>query len=152
MLQQEEELDFLDQEELVKRNKMELKKKDFTFRGKTLEELQNLEVREFANLMKSRQRRTTLRNFQRIEDFIARAKKKIAKGKAVRTHHRDLIVVPSMIGMKIQIHNGNKFIPIEVVGEMLGHTFGEFAPTRARIQHSKSGVGATKGSKSKSKK
>jgi small subunit ribosomal protein S19 len=131
---------------------MELTKKQFTFRGKTIEELKNLEVREFAKFMRSRQRRTALRNFQKIEDFVSRAKKKNEKGRAIRTHQRDLIVVPSMVGMKIQIYNGNKFIPIEVVGEMLGHSFGEFAPTRAKIQHSKSGVGATKGSKSKSKK
>lgn len=131
---------------------MELKKKDFTFRGKTIEELQTLDVREFAKLMRSRQRRTALRNFQKIEDFVNRAKKKSEKKRPIKTHQRDLIIVPEMIGMRMQIYNGNKFVPIEVTGEMLGHKFGEFAPTRARIQHSKSGVGATKGSKSKSKK
>ncbi len=131
---------------------MELKKKDFTFRGKTVEELKTLEVREFAKLMRSRQRRAALRNFQKIEDFVSRAKKKVEKKKSVKTHQRDLIVVPAMVGMRIQIHNGNKFIPVDVTGEMLGHKFGEFAPTRARIQHTKAGVGATKGSRAKSKK
>lgn len=129
-----------------------LKKKDFTFRGKTLEELKTLEVREFAKLMRSRQRRSALRNFQKIEDFVSRANKKIEKKKQVKTHLRDLIVVPQMIGMRIHIHSGNKFAPIDIIPEMLGHKFGEFAPTRARIQHTKAGVGATKGSKSKSKK
>ena len=57
-----------------------------------------------------------------------------------------------MVGMKIQIYNGKSFIPIEVVGEMLGHRFGEFAPTRAKIKHGKSGIGATKSTKGKSKK
>ena len=57
-----------------------------------------------------------------------------------------------MIGMKIQIYNGRNFVPVEIFGEMLGHKFGEFAPTRVRIVHSKSGVGATKGTKHKSKK
>lgn len=131
---------------------MELKKKDFTFRGKTIEELQTLDVREFAKLMRSRQRRTALRNFQKIEDFVNRAKKKSEKKRPIKTHQRDLIIVPEMIGMRMQIYNGNKFVPIEITGEMLGHKFGEFAPTRARIQHTKAGVGATKGSKSKSKK
>jgi len=46
-----------------------------------------------------------------------------------------LVVVPALVGMKIQIYNGNKFVPIEVTGEMLGCKFGEFAPTRARIIH-----------------
>jgi len=131
---------------------MELKKKEFKYHGKTIEELKTLDVREFAKIVRSRQRRTILRNFQEIEDFVNRAKTKQSKGKKIRTHKRDLIVVPQMIGMNIQIYNGNKFIPIEIVGEMLGHKFGEFAPTRARIKHSKAGVGATKGSKHKSKK
>ena len=61
-------------------------------------------------------------------------------------------VFPQMVGWKIGIYNGQKFVPVEVIGEMLGHKFGEFAPTRARIKHGKLGVGATKGSKHKSKK
>jgi len=77
---------------------------------------------------------------------------KIAKNKLVKTHDRSLIIVPEMVGMKIQIYNGQKFMPIDVTGEMLGHVFGEFAPTRGKVNHSKSGVGATKGSRAKSKK
>ena len=131
---------------------MELQKKQLTFRGKTIEELKELDVREFAKFLKSRQRRFVLRRFQEIDIFIKRANAKILKNKAIRTHQRDLIIVPKMIGMKIYIYNGRNFVPVEVIGEMLGHKFGEFAPTRARIKHGKAGVGATKGSKSKSKK
>ena len=131
---------------------MEIQKKQFTYRGKTIEELENLNVREFSKLIKSRGRRNILRNFQKIEDFINRSKIKIKKNKPIRTHQRDLVIVPEMIGWKIFIYNGNKFVQVQVVGEMLGHRFGEFAPTRARIVHSKAGVGATKGSKHKSKK
>ncbi len=130
----------------------ELTKKQFTYKGKTIEELKSLSVREFANLIKSRNRRTILRNFQEVEDFVNHAREKISRGKKVRTHKRDLIIVPELVGMRIQIYNGNKFVPLEITGEMLGHKFGEFAPTRARIKHSKAGVGATKGSKHKSKK
>jgi small subunit ribosomal protein S19 len=131
---------------------VEIQKKQFTFRGKTVEELQALDIREFAKYLTSRQRRFTLRQFQEIEKFIVRAKAKIAKNRPIKTHSRNLIISPEMIGMKIQIYNGQKFIPVEVTGEMLGHKFGEFAPTRARIKHGKAGVGATKGSKAKSKK
>ena len=120
---------------------MEIKKKQFKYRGQEVEELKGLGVREFAKLLPSRQRRTVLR-----------AKGKDSRNKKIRTHKRDLVVVPQMIGMKLQIYNGRNFIPIEVIPEMLGHKFGEFAPTRARIQHSKAGVGATKGSRAKSKK
>ena len=132
---------------------MEIRKKEFHFRGKTLEELQTLDVREFASLLKARPRRTILREFQEIEDFVKRARKKLEKGKnSIRTHKRHLVIVPQLVGMKLQIYNGNQFIPLEVTGDMLGHKFGEFAPTRAIIKHTKSGVGATKGTEHKSKK
>ena len=131
---------------------MELKKKEFLFRGKTLDELNSLEVREFAKYLKSRQRRAALRQFNEIEKFIARASKKVAKNKPVKTHSRDLVVVPKMVGMKIHIHTGRVFEPIEITGNMLGHRLGEFAATRQRTKHGSAGVGATKGSKFKSKK
>ena len=131
---------------------MEIQKKQFTFRGKTIEELKTLDVREFAKHLTSRQRRTVLRQFQEIENFVKREKMKISKKKLVKTHSRYLVVVPQMVGMKISIYNGKTFVPMEIIGEMLGHRFGEFSPTRERVKHSKAGVGATKGTKHKSKK
>jgi small subunit ribosomal protein S19 len=131
---------------------MESQKKQFKFRGIEIEELKKLDVREFAQYLKSRQRRSVLRQFHEIENFINRAKTKKARNKQIKTHKRDLVVCPEMVGMKISIYNGNKFIQIEITAEMLGHKFGEFAPSRARIKHGKAGVGATKGTKAKSKK
>ena len=117
-----------------------------------MEEMKNLDVREFAKYLKSRQRRTILRQFQKTEKFISRAKIKVSKNKPIKTHHRDLIVVPEMVDMKINIYNGRNFVPVIIVKEMLGHRFGEFSPTRTRVKHGKSGVGATKGTKHKAKK
>ena len=131
---------------------MELRRKEFTYRGKTLDELKKLDVREFAKYSKSRQRRSILRQFQKIEEFIERAKVKTNKNNVVRTHQRDLVVVPEMVGMKIQVYNGRNFVAVDISGEMLGHRLGEFALTRARIKHGKAGVGATKGTKFKAKK
>ncbi len=132
--------------------KIESTKKQITFRGKTIEELKGLEIREFAKYLTSRTRRTVLRQFQDIENFVSRAKKKIEKNKPVRTHKRTIIVVPQMVGMKIQTYNGREFVPVEITGQMLGHRLGEFSMTRAKIKHSGAGIGATKGSKSKAKK
>lgn len=131
---------------------MELRKKEFKFKGKTLEELKNLDVREFGKLLNSRQKRTVLRNFQEIENFVKRAMRKDEKGKKIRTHHRDLVIVPQLVGMQLQIYNGKEFVSFNVTEEMLGHKFGEFSPTRVKAKHTKAGVGATKGTKSKSKK
>ena len=131
---------------------MELRKKQFKYRGKTVEELKELDVREFAKYLPSRRRRTVLRQFQRIEDFVNKSKERTIKNKKIRTHQRDLIIVPEMVGMTIQIYNGRNFLPIEVKPEMLGHVFGEFSLTRSKTSHGSAGVGATKGSKFKSKK
>ena len=127
-------------------------KKEFTYRGKTMEELKKLDIREFAKLTRSRNKRGILRNFNEIERFVNRSKEKISKKKSIKTHDRYLIVVPAMIGMKIGIYDGQNFVFIEIVGEMLGHRLGEFAPTRRRTKHGKAGVGSTKGTRSKAKK
>lgn len=130
---------------------MIITKKQFKFRGKTLDELKKIDVREFAKLVKARQRRSILRNFQKIEEFVNRSKIKQSKNKPIRTHLRDLIIVPQMVGMKIYIYNGKEFVPVIIIEEMLGHLFGEFALTRGRVKHGSAGVGATKGTKSKAK-
>ncbi len=131
---------------------MEIRKKEFKYRGKTIEELKTLEVREFAKYLRSRERRLIMRQFQKIEDFVRKAKDKIKNKKSVKTHQRNIVIVPEMVGMKIFVYNGKTFVPVDISGEMLGHKLGEFSPTRTRVKHSKAGVGATKGTKFKSKK
>ena len=131
---------------------MNIQKKEFKYRGKTIEELKELDTREFAKLLPSKQRRFVLRNFQEIEYFVSRCKMKESRKKKIRTHKRDIVIVPQLVGMNISVYNGREFLPIQVVGEMLGHVLGEFSLTRGKITHSKAGVGATKGSKHKSKK
>ena len=129
-----------------------LRRKEFTYRGKTLDELNKLDVREFAKFLPSRAKRSVLRQFQNIENFVNRAKVKSSKKKLIKTHHRDLVIVPDLIGMKLHIYNGKTFVPIVVTEGMLGCRLGEFSSTRGRIKHGSAGVGATKGTKFKSKK
>ena len=119
---------------------------------KTIEELKAMDTIEFSKLVKSRVRRSILRKFDVIDKFVARCRKSDAEKKQIKTQYRDMIVVPKMVGMKIQIYNGHTFVPVDITGEMLGHYFGEFSLTRNKVNHGKAGVGATKGSKSKSKK
>ena len=134
------------------KEKIEIKKREVKYRGKTLEELKDLNMREFAKYVGSRERRTILRQFSEIENFINRAKEKISKKKIVRTHQRSLVIAPQMVGMKIQVYNGKSFVPVEITGEMLGHRLGEFALTRVRVKHGSAGIGSTKGTKFKAKK
>lgn len=121
-------------------------KKEFIYRGKNLEELQNLTEKEFAMLLPARQRRTILRGFNDYQKVFL---KKLRKGKNnVETHCRDMIVLPEMVGKTLLIHKGNKFEGVLIQPEMIGHYLGEFATTRNRVSHSAPGVGATRSSSS----
>ncbi|MEK6817567.1 MAG: 30S ribosomal protein S19 [Nanoarchaeota archaeon] len=130
----------------------EHKKKEFTYRGKTLEELKRLNIKELSECLKSKERRYVLRNSQEIERFIKMVRKKLDKNKKIRTHKRDMIILPEIVGINIQVHNGKEFTPVEIIGEMIGHRLGEFALTRSKVVHTKAGIGATKGTKHQSKK
>ena len=127
---------------------MELVKKEFTYRGKTIEELKQMNLREFARLLKANERRTVLRQTDELERFLSKAGKKIEKKKPVRTHLRHLIVVPRMIDMSINVYNGKEFVPVKIMAEMLGHRFGEFSVTRLKVKHGAAGIGATRSSAS----
>ncbi len=127
---------------------MEPIKKEFAYRGKTTEELKQMNLREFARLLKSNERRTVLRQTDELERFISKASKKIEKRKPVRTHLRHLIVVPRMIDMSINVYNGKEFVPVKIMAEMLGHRFGEFSVTRLKVKHGAAGIGATRSSAS----
>ena len=75
--------------------------------------------------------------------------KKLEKNSTqVETHCRDMVIVPSMLGKMIKVHDGKGFVPVAIENEMLGHFLGEYALTRKRVQHSAPGIGATRSSAS----
>ena len=57
---------------------------------------------------------------------------------AIKTWSRRSTILPQFVGLTFQVHNGNKFIPVFVTEEMVGHKLGEFAPTRTFKSHSSS--------------
>ena len=124
--------------------------KEFTYRGKTLEELKQLDTREFSKYVKSNERRSILRQFQLIDKFIAKCKGRQAEGKPIRTHLREIVIIPKMVGYAVGIHNGKNFVSIKILPEMLGHRLGEFVPTRQKVAHGAAGIGATRSSASRS--
>jgi len=117
-----------------------------TYRGKTIEELKKIGIREFAKYVNSRERRTLLRQSSLIERFIKKCKECLERGKPIKTHLRDIIIVPEMVGLTIQVHNGKSFVSVPISFEMLGHRLGEFAITTQKVQHGAPGIGATKSS------
>lgn len=125
-------------------------KKEFSYRGKSLEELKEMGIPDFAKLVKARARRSLLRGIdKKLEKKIGKAlasKEKGKEPKPIRTHLRDAIVIPKMIGLKFAVYKGNAFETIEITPPMLGHYFGEYALTRKKLVHGKAGIGATKSS------
>jgi len=121
-------------------------KKEFTYRGKTLDEIKNLSLNEFMELLPSRQRRSLKKGFTEQQRILL--KKIRNKEKDIETHCRNMIILPEMIGIIIKIYNGNSFNKILLEPEMVGHCLGEFALTRKKVAHSSPGIGATRSSAS----
>lgn len=121
-------------------------KKEFTFKGKTMLELKEMSIDEFAELCDTRTRRSLKRGFDKhIIKKIVKAKAN-EKAKPIRTHKRDLIVIPEMVGVRFAVYRGNSFELLDITEKMLGHFLGEFVFTRKKLQHGKAGIGATKSS------
>ncbi len=120
-------------------------KKEYLYRGKKLDELQSLSLKELAELLPARQRRCIKRGF---DDGKKKIIAKLSKKDAIETHVRDMIVLPQFVGKTIKIHSGKVFVPIIIQEDMIGMFFGELVTTRKRVQHSSPGVGASKSSSS----
>ena len=124
----------------------------FMYRGYTFDEIQAMSMDDFIHLLPSRQRRSLRRGLtkdQRILLENIRRAKEIQKegGKAVvKTHARDMIILPEMVGVTILVHNGKEFVPVEIVPEMIGHYLGEFAATNKPVKHGSPGIGASRSS------
>lgn len=121
-------------------------KKEFIFRGKSLEELKELSLKEFAQLLNARQRRSLLRGLtDQQKKLLSRVKK---QENNIKTHCRDMIILPDMANTTIRVHNGKEFVVVNILPEMIGHYIGEFALTRKRVSHHAPGIGATRSSAS----
>jgi small subunit ribosomal protein S19 len=131
----------------AKRKKIEIKKKEFSYRGHSLEELQKLTIEELMPLLTSRMRRTLKRGLTVKQDKLLNDIKKAKPGDTIRTHCRDMIILPSFVGHTIHIHNGKEFQRVSIEPDMIGHYLGEFALTRQKVKHTGPGVGATRSSK-----
>ena len=123
-------------------------KKEFTIRGLTLPELQALPIREQVKHMPSRARRCFLRGFTAEQTtLLERAAAAEPGSTSFKTHRREMIIFPAMVGHTFEVHAGKEFKSVTVQPEMIGHALGEFAQTRTAVKHGGVGVGATRGSK-----
>jgi small subunit ribosomal protein S19 len=127
--------------------------REFKFKGYAPDQLQSLSVEALLPLLNSRQRRSL---DKRVSNYMDDSKRKLREkiklareGKLkgqLRTHVRDMIILPDMVDLAIFVHNGKEFVQVTIRPEMIGHYLGEYAITNKRVQHGAPGVGASRSS------
>jgi small subunit ribosomal protein S19 len=124
---------------------------EFTYRGHTLDELQEMDVDEVAELLPARQRRTIKRGLsyehEQLLEEARNAGEEESANDPLRTHLRDMPILPEMVNVTFAVHNGESFERVKVEPEMIGHYLGEFQLTRQDVEHGQAGIGATRSSK-----
>ncbi len=121
--------------------------KEFSYRGHNLDSLLGMSMDEFITLLPSRQRRSLQRGLtpeQRI--LLEKMREAKTSGTQIKTHVRDLVILPEMVGAKVMVHNGKEFHPVDIKAEMIGHYLGEFAITNKPVRHGTPGIGASRSS------
>lgn len=130
-------------------------RKKFKYKGYTIEELQAMPIDEVVEVMPSRIRRSMKKGFseqqKKLMAKIRKERKKLDKDNEeepdpIKTHCRDMPIIPEMVGLEFEIHKGQEFKRISIEPEMLGHILGEFTYNREVVKHSAPGVGATRSS------
>jgi len=122
------------------------------YRGHKLDDLVKMNMDSLIELLPSRRRRTLRRGLpprqKKLLIKLRAARKSKRKGKdvVVRTHCRDMVILPEMIDLTIAVHNGKDFVRVKIIPQMIGHVLGEFAVTNKRVKHGSPGIGATKSS------
>jgi len=106
---------------------------------------------EFIRILPSRQRRSLTRGLtsdQRTLMELIRASRraKAKEVKPIKTHCRDMVILPEMVGLTLLVHSGKEFAPVEVKPEMIGHYLGEFIITNKKVIHGTPGIGASRSS------
>lgn len=123
--------------------------KQFEFRGAKLDELQNMSLEKLLQLFNARQRRSLTRGITDGKRKLIEEIKAAKAGKLktpIKTHLRDLIILPNMVGVTVNVFSGKEFIPVTLVPEMIGHYLGEYVITNKRVTHGAPGVGASRSS------
>jgi len=122
--------------------------KEYRFRGYTAEELKSMPMDDFINLLPSRMRRSLKRGLteeqRRLLENIRTMKSR--NEEPIKTHTRDMIILPEMIGTTLLVHSGKEFTEVNISEKMVGHYLGEFAITNKPVRHGKPGIGASRSS------
>ena len=126
--------------------KLPRRKEEFTYHGYKIDELKAMSLEELLPIMPARSRRKVTRGWRESEEKLLVDIRR-DQDHRVRTHLRDMIILPEMVGREIEIYNGKDFVKVEIQPEAVFHYLGEFSPTRRKISHGSAGIGATRSSK-----
>ncbi|MBS7622999.1 30S ribosomal protein S19 [Candidatus Bathyarchaeota archaeon] len=125
--------------------------KEFLYRGFNIQQLREMSMDEFIKLLPSRQRRSLQRGLTPAQRRLLEEIKEFRHGSrkesdVLKTHARDMVILPEMVGLRILVHNGKEFTQVDVTPEMVGHYLGEFAITNKKVVHGTPGIGASRSS------
>ena len=120
--------------------------KEFTYHGLSKEELANIPNEKLFKLFSSRARRSLTRGINDDKRKLMEELKDSKNKNPIKTHLRDVIILPYMIGKTIHVFSGKEFIPISITIQMVGHYLGEYVITNKRVNHGAPGVGASRSS------
>lgn len=123
--------------------------REYKYRGYSLEQLQGMSFESFLGLLPSRQRRTLNRGISDEKKKLIEETRLAKDGKLkgpIKTHARDMIILPSMVGLNLQVHSGKEFVALEIKQEMVGHYIGEYVITNKKVVHGTPGIGASRSS------
>ena len=120
--------------------------KEFTYHGLSKEELANISNEKLFKLFTARVRRSLTRGINDDKRKLMEEMKDKNNKNPIKTHLRDLIILPYMVGVTVHIFSGKEFVPITITLQMVGHYLGEYVITNKRVNHGAPGVGASRSS------
>jgi small subunit ribosomal protein S19 len=121
--------------------------REFTYRGQTINGLQQMSMDEFIKLLPSRQRRSLTKGLTGQQRLLLEQIRASGKdSKPIKTHCRNMIVIPEMVGKTLLVHSGKEFSSLTMRPEMIGHYLGEFVITNKKVVHGTPGIGASRSS------
>ncbi len=125
--------------------------KEFLYRGYTVEQLQQMPMDDFIKLLSSKARRKLTKGLniehrKLLETIRELRKNNQIETATIKTHCRDMVILPEMVNANIAVHNGKEFFSVKIKPEMIGFLLGEFAIPIKKVSHGQPGVGASRSS------
>ena len=123
--------------------------KKFTYRGLSQKELEGLTLDKLLQVFPARARRSLTRGINDNKRKLIAEMKATKAGtlkNPINTHLRDVLILPNMVGVTLNVYSGKEFRPVTITTEMIGHYLGEYVITNKRVSHGAPGVGASRSS------